>query len=97
LIHSDTPAVELLAIHLIDGFQHRLLIREGHEAETPGPSSIAVGNHLTLHHLAKRPEGILQTVVGRGPCKATDEASELRISHFFPLNKETNKNPTALL
>jgi hypothetical protein len=97
LIHSDTPAVELLAIHLIDGFQHRLLIREGHEAETPGPSSIAVGNHLALHHLAKRPEGILQTVVGRGPGKATDEASELRISHFFPLNKETNKNPTALL
>jgi hypothetical protein len=97
LIHSDVSAVELLAVHFSDGFQHGLLISESHEAETPRPSCFAVRNDLALCHLAEGTEGTLQSAVISSPSKATHEAPVLRLSHFFQRKGKKKKKTTQLL
>jgi hypothetical protein len=88
LVNGDISAVKLLAIHLLDSLQHGILFKESHETETPGPSGLTIRNDLARRHLAEWPEGILQTVVCGGPCKATHEASVF-FSHVSQHKKTT--------
>jgi len=77
LVHSDVPAVELLAVHLFNGSVHGILVSEGDEAKPSRPPCLAVCDHLALHNITEMAEGILETGISCGPGKASNEAPEL--------------------
>ena len=46
LVDGDAAAVQLLAVHPLDGVAHRLLAREGDEAEAAGPLGLTIEDDL---------------------------------------------------
>jgi hypothetical protein len=69
LIHPDRSAVQLAAIHLLDG---RLGIGrglEGHEPEAPGAPGIAVSDHFGLYDGSKSLECGPQAGIGSIPAE----------------------------
>ncbi|MGL6900088.1 hypothetical protein NBB33_23660, partial [Salmonella sp. NW1189] len=78
-INGDAPPVKHLAIHCVDGVPHRLLIVEGHEAESTGSTGFPITYNLGFHDFAIGAESLLQASVVSRPCKTSNEASELNI------------------
>ncbi|OWM89244.1 hypothetical protein CDL15_Pgr010531 [Punica granatum] len=48
LVDGDAPAVEILAVHLLDRISHGLLIDEGDEFEATGPPGLTTVNDLWI-------------------------------------------------
>jgi len=59
LVDGDAAAVQLLAVHPLDGIAHRLLAREGDEAEAAGPLGLTIEDDLGLEDLAEGAEGVV--------------------------------------
>jgi hypothetical protein len=53
LIHPDRPAVQLAAIHLLDGRLGVSRGLEGHEPEAPGAPGVAIRDHFGLYDGSK--------------------------------------------
>lgn len=70
-INADSAAVELLAVHILNGnlgISRRL---EGHETKPPGTPGISIDDDLGLYDGAKLFECVPKTLIGRIPAQAT--------------------------
>jgi hypothetical protein len=69
LIHPDRPAVQLAAIHLLDGRLGVSRGLEGHEPEPPGAPGVAIGDHFGLYDGSKSLECGPQAGIGSIPAE----------------------------